>query len=94
MVVPSSGSTIQRWCLVGTDHFAALFHQKAVADARLAQLLEDDVLGFVIGRGNKISGTLYRNLQLFDLSEIADEAAPRLAGGRNHDVQGRGDVVH
>ncbi len=44
--------------LVGADDFAALFHQEAVAGARLRQLLENNVLGLVIGGRNEIRRTL------------------------------------
>ena len=74
---------------VGADHFAALFHQEAVARTCLGKLLENDVLGLVVGGGHEIGRTFDRDLQLLDLAEIADEAAPGLSRRRNHDVEGR-----
>ena len=88
-MVPSSGSTIQRWVLSAPTTSPALLHQEAVAGARLGQLAEDDVLGAVVGGGDEIARPLDRHLQLLDLAEVARKAAPRLAGGADHDVHQR-----
>ncbi len=88
-MVPSSGSTIQRCVSIVADDLAALLHQEAVAGARLRQLAVDDVLGFVVGRRDEVAGSLDRYLQLLHLAEVAGEAAPRLAGGGDHDVHQR-----
>ena len=67
---------------VGAFDFAALLHQEAIAGPRAGQLLEQDLLGAVVGGADEIRWALERDLQLLDLAEIAREAARRPCGRR------------
>ena len=89
-MVPSSGSTIQRWRLVAARAGAAFLAEKAVAGPRLGEFLVDDLLGAAVGGGDEIARPLQRYLQVLDLAEIALEAAPGAARGLDHDVERRG----
>src|SRR5215467_9947407 len=68
---------------------AALLHEEAVARTRSTKLGEQNFLGAVISGADEICGAFKRDLKLFDLAEIAREAAASLAGGGEHDVHQR-----
>ncbi len=93
-MVPSSGSTIQRWVRSAPFDLAALLHEEAVAGAGAGQLGKEDLLGAGVGGADEIGRAFERDLELLDLAEIARQAAARLAGGGEHDIhQGRGGHV-
>ena len=86
-IVPSSGSTIQRWVLSAAFARAAFLADEAVAGTRLFELLAHDLLGAPVGRGDEIGRPLERDLQVLDLAEIALERAAGLARGLDHHVE-------
>ena len=88
-MVPSSGSTIQRWVRSAPSTLAALLHQEAIAGPCARQLGEEDLLGAVVGGADEIRWAFERDLELLDLAEIARKAAARLAGGGEHHVHQR-----
>ena len=49
----------------------------------------ENPLGFHIGVGDKIRRSLLRDLEVFDLAEIADQPPPRFARGVGHDIHQR-----
>ena len=68
---------------------AALFHQEAVAGARLRQFGEDDVLGLAVGLADIVAGALQRDLQILHLAEVARQRPAGLHGGLHHDIDDR-----
>jgi hypothetical protein len=74
---------------VGAFHLSALLHEEAVARPRAGQLLVQDLLGTVVCGADEIRWPLERDLKLFDLAEIAREAAAGLAGRGEHHVHQR-----
>ena len=74
-MVPSSGSTIQRWVLSVPSSDTLLLQDEAVAGPRLSQRLEQHLLGAVVGGGDEVAGPLARHLQVLDLAEVALQAA-------------------
>ena len=52
---------------------ARLFDQKAITGPRLAQLLDENAFGALVGGGDEIGGAFARHLQIFQLAEIADQ---------------------
>ena len=80
-MVPSSGSTIQRWRASVPSARAAFLDQQAVAGPRPLQLGLQRALGLEIGGRDEIARPLDRDLELLDLAEIADQAARRLERG-------------
>ena len=93
LVVPSSGSTIQRCAPVGACAGAAFLAEKAVAGPRLGEFRAQDLLGAAVRGGDEIARALQRHLQMLDLAEVALEAAPGEPGGLGHDVDD-GGVQH
>ena len=89
LVVPSSGSMIQRWRLSVPSIVAALLGEEAEAGPRLLQLGDQHLLGAAVGGGDEIARALQRDLQVLDLAEIAGEAAAGLEHGLDHDVEKR-----
>ncbi len=89
LVVPSSGSTIQRCWLVVARHHAALLHQEGVAGPGAGQLGVDDLLGLAVGLADIVARALQRDLQVLHLAEVARQRAAGLHGGLNHDVEDR-----
>src|SRR5262249_27918001 len=69
---------------------APLLHEEAVARTRSTKLGEQNFLGVVISCADEICGAFKRDLKLFDLAEIAREAAASLAGGSEHHIHQRG----
>ncbi len=94
LVVPSSGSTIQRLDGVLALDAAAFLHQQAVSRARLDQLGAQHVLGPPVGLADEVGRPFLGDLQMLDLAEVADEAARGLLGRRRHDVQQCRAVSH
>jgi hypothetical protein len=80
--------------LVGAVDRAAFFGEKAVAGAHARQFLDQDALGALVGIGDEIRRSLHRDLQVFELAEVARERAPRLARGGHHHIESGGDVGH
>ena len=72
--------------LVAALDRAAFLHEKAVARTGARQFLEHDLFGAPVGGGDEIAGALDGHLQIFDLAEVALQAAPGLYGGGSHDV--------
>ena len=90
LVVPSSGSTIQRCVRVGAFDLAALLHQEAIAGPGALDSSSNRISSARWSAAvTKFAGPLTRDLQLLDLAEIAREAAAGLAGGGDHDVHQR-----
>ena len=89
LVVPSSGSTIQRCWSSSPGDGAALLHQERVAGPRAGELGVDDLLGLAVGLADIVAGTLERDLQVLHLAEIAGQRAAGLVGGLHHDVEDR-----
>ena len=71
LVVPSSGSTIQRLLGERADLDAALLHEQAVVGPRRVQLVADHLLGLAVGGGDEVARALDRDLQVLDLAEVA-----------------------
>ena len=80
--------------LVFALYGAAFFHQEAIARPRARQLLDQHAFGARIRGGHEIRRTLLGDLQILQLAEIADQRAPRFAGGRDHHIQGRRQIRH
>ena len=78
---------------VGARDLARFFQQEGVGRPGLAQLVEDDLLGPLIGVGDEIRRPLARDLQVLDLAEILDQRAARLDGSGHHDVE-KGGARH
>ena len=85
LVVPSSGSTIQRGLFGIALDLAAFLEQHAPVRAGVAQLLDDRLLGALVGHGDEVGRPLAADLQLLDLAEVAAKARRRLARGALHD---------
>ena len=92
-MVPSSGSTIQRWVLSVPSCSAAFLAEEAVARARVPELLAQHLLGAAVGGGDEIGRALERDLQVLDLAEVALERAAGLARGLDHHVE-KGGAEH
>ena len=92
-VVPSSGSTIQVWVAVGAFVLAAFLAEEAVARPRLGELGAKRFLGLAVGCGDEIARALQRDLEVFDLAEVALQCARGLARRSHHDVD-EGGVLH
>src|SRR6185437_14080955 len=75
---------------VAAGFAAAFLHQEAVSGPRLAEFGAQHLLRLEIGGADEIAGPLERDLELFDLAEIADESARRLESGVSHHVDGSG----
>src|SRR6185503_14714016 len=73
--------------LVGAVLAAAFLAQKPVTRPRPGELGAQHLLGASVGGGDEVGRALERDLQLLDLAEVALEAARRLAGGGDHDVE-------
>ena len=73
---------------VGALHRAAFLAQKAITGAGLAEFVDQDFFGALVGAGDEIGRTLHRDLQIFQFVEIADQRAAGLAGRGHHHVQG------
>ncbi len=79
---------------VGALDHAGFLDQEAVARPRLRQFLDQDALGALVGDGDEIRRPLERDLQVLNLTEIADQPAAGLAGRGDHHVQGGGEITH
>ena len=78
---------------VGALVLAAFFAEEAVARAGLGEFGAKCFLGLAIGGGDEIARALERDLEIFDLAEVALQCARGLARRGNHDVDERG-VLH
>ncbi len=87
LVVPSSGSTIQRLDVSLPAIVAALFHKQPERRARLAQFRPQRLFGAPVGLADEVGGTLLRDLQVFQLAEVADQALRRFQSGVGHHVE-------
>ena len=85
-MVPSSGSTIQVWLLSAPSRAAAFLADEAVTGPRLGEVGVQHLLGAPVGHGDEIGRALQRHLEIFDLAEVALEAAAGAARGFDHDV--------
>ena len=88
LVVPSSGSTIQRLALVGAVDRAALLGEEA--SSRAAPCCSSAISVSSARRSaarDEIARPLQRDLQVLDLAEIAGEAAAGLEDRLDHDVE-------
>ncbi len=85
-MVPSRGSTIQRWSVSLAADRAALLEQEGEARSRPAELLAQDLLGAAVGCGDEIARPLDRDLQVLDLAEVAHQMAGGLVRRLHHDV--------
>ena len=74
---------------------AAFLEQHAPVGPRVAQFLDDRLLGALVGHRDEVGRALAADLQLLDLAEVAAQARRRLAGGALHDGDqaGVGDHV-
>ena len=72
--------------LVGAFAGAAFLADEAVTRPRLGEVGVEHLLGAPVGHGDEIGGALQRHLKIFDLAEIALEAAAGAARGFDHDV--------
>ena len=75
LVVPSSGSTIQRGLVGIALDLAAFLEQQAPVGPGVAQLLDDRLLGALVGHRDEVGRALAADLQLLDLAEVAAQAA-------------------
>ena len=73
--------------LVGAGAGAAFLAEEAVIGPRLGKLLVHDLFGAAIGGGDEIARALERDLKVFDLAEIALEAAAGAARRLEHDIE-------
>src|SRR5262249_8749719 len=76
--------------LVGALMRAALFAKKAIIGARFRKFLAHNRLGAAVGGGHKIARALQRNLELFNLAEVALEATAGAMRRLDHDIKDRG----
>ena len=65
---------------------AAFLADEAVTRPRLGEVGVEHLLGAPVGHGDEIGRPLQRHLQIFDLAEVALEAAAGAARGLDHDV--------
>ncbi len=72
--------------LVVTHARAAFLADKTVARPRLGEVVVQHLLGALVGERDKIGRPLQRHLKIFDLAEVALEAAAGAARGFDHDV--------
>src|SRR3546814_5479823 len=77
---------------------AALFHDEAEIGAQLGQFLLQDLFRLAVGGRNEIRRALLGNLEVFDLVEVADQAALRFTRRVRHRIdqggsQGHGDMI-
>ena len=86
LVVPSSGSTIQVWLLSCAFAGAAFLADEAVARPRLGEVVVAASPRRACRPGDEIGRPLQRHLKIFDLAEVALEAAAGAARGFDHDV--------
>ena len=75
---------------VGAVCRSALLAEEAVTGARLRELVAQHLLRAVVRGGDEISRSFERDLQTFDLAEIALEPARGFLRGTDHHVQERG----
>ena len=94
LVVPSSGIDDPAMLAVAAFAGAAFFHQEAVIGPGARKFLAQHLLGLGIGGGDEIARPLYRDLQLFDLAEVALQPARRLVGGPGHHIDKGGAGRH
>ena len=64
--------------------FAAFLEKHAPVGARIAQFLDDGLLGSLVGHRNEIARAFSADLQLLDFAEVAAQPRRRLAGGALH----------
>ena len=76
--------------LVGALALPAFFAEKAIARARLGELLIERFLGAAVGGADEIGRTFERDLQLLKLAEVALERTRGLARGGDHHVEQSG----
>ena len=76
------------WIL--TFNLAVFLSQEPVVRPRFQKLFPQDRLGGLVRAGDEVAGPLSGDLQVLDLTEVFDQAAGRLAGGFDHDVEVRG----
>ena len=60
---------------------AAFLEQEAPVGPRVAQFLDDRLLGALVGHRDEVGRPLAADLQLLDLAEVAPQPRRRLAGG-------------
>ncbi len=73
---------------------AAFLEQHAPVGPGVAQLLDDRLLGALVGHRHEVGRSLAADLQLLDLAEVAAQARRRLAGGALHDGDQAGVGYH
>ena len=78
---------------IGAGNLAAFFHQKGIGRAGLLEFVKHDLFGPQVGLGNEVGRTLARDLEVFDLVEIARQRLAGLDGGADHDVE-KGGTRH
>ena len=69
---------------IALDH-PAFLEQHAPVGPGVAKLLDQGLLGALVGHRHEIGRTLLRHLQLLDLVIVAAQARRRLAHGAGHD---------
>ena len=65
-------------------NLAAFLEQHAPVGTRIAQFLDDGLLGALVGQRHEVRRALAADLQLLDLAEVAAQARRRLARGALH----------
>ena len=73
---------------------AAFLAQEAIAGTGLGEFVDQDLFGALVGAGDEIAGAFHRDLEIFQLIEIAVQRAAGLAGGGDHHVHGWGLIRH
>ena len=93
LVVPSSGSTTQRWLLSAPSRTPPSSPRKPYPGRALISSWNSDLLGAAVGCGDEIRRALHRHLEFLQLAEITLEGARGFARGRDHHIE-RGGVGH
>ena len=89
LVVPSSGSTIQRcWSSLPSISPRSSI-EEAIGRAGLRQLVVDDLFRLAVGLADIVARTLQRDLQVLHFAEIARQRAAGLHCGLDHDIEDR-----
>src|SRR5438270_629316 len=73
---------------------AALLEQHAPVRARIPELLDDRLLGALVGHRDEVRRTLAADLQVLDLAKVTAQARRRLVRGALHDGDQAGMGYH